>query len=142
VDARKRRIAGRTGQTFTGDRTKPFSGKISTWARALDYLSFTYGILFLVSAGNAADEVELSDFPDSAAFHAASLDDREAAFFRAVDAVKAYRRVLSPADSLNSITIGAWHRDASAENFAGVTPFPAYVTTGDMPTRRLASVQV
>ena len=27
-----------------GDRTKPFSGKISTWC-ASDYLAFTYGIL-------------------------------------------------------------------------------------------------
>lgn len=116
-----------------GDRTKPFSGKISTWARALDYLSFAYGILFLVSAGNVADEIELSDFPDGPAFHAASLDDREAAFFRAVDAVKADRRVLSPADSLNAITIGAWHRDASTEIFGGAAPFPAYAVVTDMP---------
>ena len=29
-----------------GDRTKPFSGKISTWARALDYLSFRMEFYF------------------------------------------------------------------------------------------------
>jgi hypothetical protein len=116
-----------------GDRTKPFSGKISTWARALDYLSFAYGILFVVSAGNVPDEIELSDFPDSAAFHAASLDDREAALFRAVDALKADRRVLSPADSMNAITIGAWHKDASVEIFGGAAPFPTYAVVSDMP---------
>lgn len=42
-----------------GDRTKPFAGKISTWGRALDYLAFTYSILFLVSAGNVNDGIPL-----------------------------------------------------------------------------------
>lgn len=116
-----------------GDRTKPFSGKISTWARALDYLSFSYGILFLVSAGNVADEIELRDFQNDAAFFAASLEDREAALFRALDRVKADRRVLSPADSMNAITVGAWHRDAAAEMFGGAVPFPPYTAVGEMP---------
>ena len=110
-----------------GDRTKPFSGKISTWARALDYLAFEYGILFLVSAGNIGDGIPLADFPDDAAFQGADPSDRASAVFRGLDAVKADRRVLAPADCVNGLTVGAWHRDSSQELFRGVTPFPPYI---------------
>jgi hypothetical protein len=109
-----------------GDRTKPFSGKISTWARALDYLAFEYGILFLVSAGNTGDGIALVDFPDDAAFLGADQADQACAVFRALDVAKADRRVLSPADNVNGLTIGAWHRDASQEVFPGVRPFAPY----------------
>ncbi len=115
-----------------GDRTKPFAGKISTWARALDFLAFTYGILFLVSAGNIDDGITIREFVDSAAFEAAAPADRAKAAFRALDALKAGRRVLAPADSVNALTIGGWHRDASAEEFRGASPFLPY-TGEDMP---------
>ena len=109
-----------------GDRTKPFAGKISTWARALDYLSFTYGILFLVSAGNTEEGVSMHRFANLAAFEAASTVERAQGAFRGIDAMKADRRVLAPADSLNALTIGAWHRDSSTEVFRGATPFVPY----------------
>src|SRR5216683_4927145 len=35
-----------------GDLNQPFSGRLSPWARLLDWLSFRYRVLFLVSAGN------------------------------------------------------------------------------------------
>lgn len=106
-----------------GDTTKPFSGKISMWARALDYLSYTYGILFIISAGNSGRTVVLDDFPDEASFSAASLETRTQTTLAGVDAVKADRRILAPADSINSLTIGAWHYDSSQEIFRGATPF-------------------
>ena len=109
-----------------GDRTKPFSGKISTWARALDYLAFHYGVLFLVSAGNCSDDMPLLDFVSSVEFEAASAENRAKAIFRGVDALKADRRLLAPADSVNALTIGAWHRDSSNEEFPGTTPFVPY----------------
>jgi hypothetical protein len=109
-----------------GDRTKPFSGKISTWARALDYLAFTYGILFLVSAGNVDDGIPVTEFGDAAAFEAAAPADRAKAVFRGLDALKADRRLLAPADSVNALTVGAWRRDSSAEVFQGASPFVPY----------------
>lgn len=109
-----------------GDRTKPFAGKISTWARALDYLAFTYGILFLVSAGNIGDGIPMQEFADGAAYEAAAPADRAIGAFRGLDALKADRRLLAPADSLNALTIGAWHQDSSAETFRGATPFVPY----------------
>lgn len=116
-----------------GDRTKPFSGKISTWARALDYLAFRYGILFIVSAGNVADGVPLNDFPNVGAFEAAELPVRASATFRGLNEVKADRRLLAPADSVNCLTIGAWHRDSSQEQFQGDSPFPPYQDDNEMP---------
>lgn len=115
-----------------GDRYKPFSGKISTWARALDYLAFTYGILFLISAGNIADGLTLADFQNRADFEGAAAIDRAKAIFKGLDTVKADRRLLAPADSVNALTIGAWHRDSSPVVFPGASPFPPY-TDQDMP---------
>ncbi len=66
-----------------GDRIKPFSGRISTWARALDFLAFNYGILFLVSAGNVGDEIPVPGFVDVAAFEAAPTADRAKRRFKA-----------------------------------------------------------
>ena len=115
-----------------GDRTKPFAGIISTWARALDYPAFTCGILFLVSAGNVHEGVSMQEFVDAAAFEAASTVERAHGAFRGVDAMKADRRLLAPADSLNALTIGAWHRDSSTEVFRGASPFVPY-DREDMP---------
>ena len=109
-----------------GDRTKPFSGKISTWARALDYLAFTYGISFLVSAGNVNDGIPMQQFANAAAFEAAPSAVRAKGAFRGLDALKADRRLLAPADSLNALTVGAWHRDLSTEVFRGASPFVPY----------------
>ncbi|GBQ36980.1 hypothetical protein AA19596_2121 [Acetobacter fabarum DSM 19596] len=109
-----------------GDRTRPFAGKISTWGRALDYLSYNYGILFLVSAGNIGEPITVEGYANAAAFHAAPPLDRNKAVLRALDSLKAERRLLAPADSLNALTIGAWHRDAIVVPFAGGSPFMPY----------------
>lgn len=112
-----------------GDRTKPFAGKISTWARALDYLAYTYGILFLVSAGNVNDAIPLNQIANQAAFDAETTENKEKAIFRGLDALKSDHRILSPADSINAVTVGSWHRDATQNVFAGASPFLAYAET-------------
>jgi hypothetical protein len=109
-----------------GDSTKPFSGKISTWGRALDYLAFAHGVLFLVSAGNAGSGIPLADYATTADFEAVPLGQRPAAIFKALDGVKADRRILAPGDSVNALTVGAWHRDAIQQPFPGATPFAPY----------------
>ena len=116
-----------------GDRTRPFSGKISTWGRALDHLAYRHGILFLVSAGNVVAPITVGDFADQAAFHAADASARNQAVLRGLDGVKADRRILAPADSLNALTVGAWCRDAVPAPFAGASPFATY-TDQDMPS--------
>lgn len=131
VEAVIRMRAGGGSQVFIvnlslGDRTRPFAGKISTWGRALDYLSYRYGILFLVSAGNTAEPITVAGYANEAAFHAAPPLERNHAVLRALDGLKADRRLLAPADSLNALTVGAWHRDSVAVPFPGVSPFKPY----------------
>lgn len=137
VEAVMRMRAGSGSQVFIvnlslGDRTRPFAGKISTWGRALDYLSYSYGILFMVSAGNISEPINVAGYADAATFHAAPPMDRNQAVLRALDSVKADRRLLAPADSLNALTIGAWHRDAVAVPFVGASPFIPYLNQ-EMP---------
>lgn len=115
-----------------GDANKPFAGKISTWGRALDYLSYTYGVLFLVSAGNCGDGVPITHYTTNADFEAAPVVDRSKATFRGLDAMKADRRLLAPADSVNALTVGAWHKDSPQAPFPHATPFPPY-DVADMP---------
>jgi hypothetical protein len=44
-----------------GDRNKPFTGRMSGWARVVDYISYAYGLLFVISAGNYLDDLFTAD---------------------------------------------------------------------------------
>lgn len=94
-----------------GDPRRPFTGPMSPWARLLDHLADRYRVLFLVSAGNILDPLSLPEFPDWIAFETASPDARVRALYGALDAQKASRTLLSPAEAMNVLTIGAAHRD-------------------------------
>lgn len=96
-----------------GDIYRPFQGRISTWARALDYLSFRYGVLFLVSAGNDRSNINLTEIKDNQEFNECTEDEKSNIIIESFNNDKADRKILSPAESINSLTIGAWHRDAN-----------------------------
>lgn len=95
-----------------GDESRQFSGPMSPWARLLDHLAYRYNVLFLVSAGNVRTTLALTGFANWMAFETATPAEREAALFAAIDAQKATRTILSPAEAMNVLTIGAAHRDA------------------------------
>ena len=95
-----------------GDAGRPFGGPISPWARLLDYLADRYGILFLVSAGNIARPLRVDGFAGWIEFEDADPADREQVLLMAVSEQKAFRTLLSPAEALNPITVGAMHDDA------------------------------
>ena len=95
-----------------GDPHRPFAGSMSPWARLLDHLAFRYRVLFLVSAGNIFDSFSLPEFPNWSTFETASPEAREQALYAALDASKSTRTLLSPAEAMNVLTIGAAHRDA------------------------------
>jgi hypothetical protein len=92
-----------------GDPLQQFHSAVSAWGRLLDWLSAKYNVLFCVSAGNHAGEVVL-DVP-RASFPALSAQDREKEFLKAINRDLRLRRILAPSDSINSVTIGAWHHD-------------------------------
>ncbi|WP_448954787.1 S8 family peptidase [Labrys neptuniae] len=95
-----------------GDPNKQYRGRVSAWARAIDYLSFRYGVLFIVSSGNVGRSLQLDDYPHPDNFRASTVDLRKSALLRALDMAKADRRLLAPAESVNALSVGAWHRDS------------------------------
>jgi hypothetical protein len=95
-----------------GDVRRPFSGVMSPLARLLDYMADKYGILFLVSGGNVIGPLEIADFPNWTAFERASPEQRERAVIKSLNNAKHERTILSPAEALNVLTIGARHHDS------------------------------
>lgn len=96
-----------------GDPERPFIHTPSPWARLLDWLSWKYRVLFCVSAGNYSDVI------DTGISHAdfSKLPDEEKLkhVLRTVSNSLSSRRLLSPAESLNALTIGALHYDESGD---------------------------
>jgi hypothetical protein len=93
---------------------------MSPLGRLLDYLSNRYRVLFLVSAGNILDHLPVATFNTSIEFEAATPTDREQAILNALIGNKSQRTLLSPAESLNALTIGAAH---SGSAFNGNLPY-------------------
>ncbi len=96
-----------------GDRCRPFDRAMSAWARLLDWLSDRYGVLFIVSAGNHVAPLEL-DVPRGE-LGGLSQEDLEAAVIRALAVDSRHRRILSPAESVNALTVGASHDDLAGD---------------------------
>jgi hypothetical protein len=95
-----------------GDVRRPFSGVMSPLARLLDYMADKYGLLFLVSGGNVIGSLEIADYPNWTAFERASPEERERAVIKSLNNAKHERTILSPAEELNVLTIGARHHDS------------------------------
>ena len=49
-----------------GDLKRPYAGRIGPWARLMDWLSFRYRVLFLISAGNVCRWLPIRDFATTA----------------------------------------------------------------------------
>lgn len=112
-----------------GLRNRLFGHSLSPLARLLDWLAWKYKVLFIVSAGNHP----LPRMPASPSPSAPDLlfekQQVQRDLLRALAADTSGRRLLSPAESVNALTIGAEHGDAS-----DATPFgrwtDPYVTPG------------
>lgn len=102
------------------DREAPFAHRPSYWAKLLDYLSFRYRLLFVVSAGNSNEPFRLHAYTDTSEFVAADPIERQVAILRSVERAKGRRIILSPAESMNSLTVGAVHSDGSGAVPAGM----------------------
>jgi len=105
----------------------PFVRRLTPWATLLDYFSHEYSLLFVVSAGNIFSPFPVSVYPDIATYQADDLTAREAAVMGAIEMAKATRSILSPAESINALTIGAAHADhASPDHLAPPDPYPNF----------------
>lgn len=92
-----------------GDPDRPFIHSLSPWARLLDWLSYKYRVLFCVSAGNYNNDIDVGiSYSD---FTALSDDEKLQVTLKVIANKLPSRRLLSPAESLNSLTVGAIHTD-------------------------------
>lgn len=101
-----------------GNLRQTFHGRLSAWAKLLDRLAYHYGILFVISAGNAIDRFVVPGFATRTAFEDAvmkegdTVNPRSTNVLAGVAAVMGERRVISPAESVNGVTVGGWNSDA------------------------------
>jgi hypothetical protein len=94
-----------------GVGSRLYYNMISPLARLLDWLSFKYRVLFIVSAGNHVTDIDLGmDFDE---FQNLSSDKRDEIMITKLDENERHMRLLSPAESLNSLTVGALFADSS-----------------------------
>ncbi len=116
-----------------GDRNRPFSGRASPWARAVDWLAHEYGILFIVSAGNATAEIELDAVATDDGYKALQGADRAKATLAGVLKSLPHRRLLAPAEAVNAVTVGALHDDRIGSAATVGSSFDPLPVTG-LPT--------
>ena len=111
-----------------GNQYAPFHREPSPLARLLDWLSDKYSVLFVVSAGNhsMALDMPLGD----TTFAALTAAQKESLAWTALAGQASERRMLSPAEAVNALTIGALHADnAGALPHYLSDPFPAGATS-------------
>lgn len=92
-----------------GDRSRPFFQMLSPLARLVDWLSHKYRVLFVISAGNQTSDIDLGLAESD--FRRLSPNDRERLVIHKLYEDTRNRRLLSPAESINGITVNAIHHD-------------------------------
>jgi hypothetical protein len=87
-----------------GDSYQPFIRSMSPLAKLIDWLSWRYRILFIVSAGNHRTPITIAGRAD---------DVTPETIVAAVAGAQRHRRILSPAEAVNALSVGATAEDAS-----------------------------
>ncbi|MDA1054768.1 MAG: S8 family peptidase [Planctomycetota bacterium] len=100
-----------------GDPSRPFYQLVSPIARLLDWLSAKYGVLFIVSAGNQRQDIDLGI--NESQFQRLSSLQREELVIRQLYEDARNRRIFAPAESINGITVNAIHGDKSTGGTTG-----------------------
>jgi len=100
-----------------GDPARPFIHTPSPWARLLDWLSWKYRVLFCVSAGNYPEAIDIGL---SGTDYLALTDPKKVEHvLKCIQAQLSGRRILSPAEAINAITVGATHADNGGNYYQG-----------------------
>ena len=95
-----------------GDPVRQLTTTMSPIARLIDFLAYKYKLLFIISAGNHPEILSCihSSFSD---MKAKSIFQRNQIFWDAIKNNQRNLKVLAPAESLNSLTVGALYDDFS-----------------------------
>jgi len=94
-----------------GDPFRPFHFNISSWAKLLDWLAHRFDVLFIISAGNYVEHLVLDVGEDE--FDRLSTEEIEDLVLEELVKTNFSRKILTPSESINNLTIGAVHQDAS-----------------------------
>ena len=100
-----------------GDPQQPFLREMSALARLLDWLAWKYKVLFIVSAGNCTAKIPIT--ASSANWRGLSAEDLADQILRSMRREQFRRRLLSPAESINCLSVGATHADECPAFVAG-----------------------
>lgn len=122
-----------------GNSRRPFHGQLSAWARLIDRLSQLFGLLFIVSAGNNVDHFGVPAFATSGDYEASTGLDRATAMVQALNNIAPDRRLFSPAETVNGVTVGACNDDGVSPTDRAlarllVDPFPEHRTSNPSST--------
>lgn len=95
-----------------GDPCRQFTQALSPLARLLDWISVKYRVVFVISAGNHYQDIKTGIV--KAEYDALPNNYKESAIIKALYRDARHRRILSPGESINGITVGALHLDNAA----------------------------
>ena len=107
-----------------GDTRRVFFRTMSPMARLLDWLSFKYNILFIISAGNSSIPLVVDS---EAEFRGLSTHDKGKYVFNNILSHRGDARLTAPSESINNLTIGAVHADLSS-----LTPYDRRLNPYDL----------
>jgi hypothetical protein len=105
------------------DPIRLFDGQMSPWAKLVDWLSEKYQVIFVISAGNHLRDIQLNMTNEE--FMKLDASQREEAILKGVTAEMYLRRLMSPAESINAITVASSHFDQLVEDefYSQVNPY-------------------
>jgi hypothetical protein len=110
-----------------GNVNDVYQGLLSPWARLVDTLAYEHGLLFVISAGNHCKKLPLLNCANSQDVESKPPPEKCKLVLRSIDCRKAERRLLSPAESINGLTVGAANVSAgSPMHGAGGYSFDPY----------------
>lgn len=100
-----------------GDPSRQFVQSMSPLARLLDWLSVKYGVLFIVSAGNHPGQISLGISKEQ--FDVLKSNELEEVTIKSLYRDIRNRKLLSPAETINGLTVGAVHYDTANVCYSG-----------------------
>ncbi len=115
-----------------GNRYRPFHNQLSPWARLLDRLAYRLGLLFIVSAGNQGNAFGIAAYATRREYEDSDGQSRATSMITALHSIMPERRLLSPAETVNGVTVGSCNVDAvmpadRALSRVLIDPFPDHV---------------
>lgn len=99
------------------DPKRPFFREMSPWARLLDWLAWKYHVLFLVSTGNQTQDISIGMNQND--FNELDIQEKSKLTTSCIHQNQRNHKILSPSESINSLSIGSLHKDGSPPETLG-----------------------